>query len=265
MWSTWGPSECSAGIAPRLFHTADIDAITALDAKGKVAPAGINWRSITANEKFGVDDKCLHLSLMPIPYLGNLREAKVIVLMQNPGLSPGDYYAECEIKGFRDRLLENLKGDGCAGEFPFLFLDPSYSWHGGFSWWQRKLKGVIAAVAVELGLGEDLRTARKHVAKHLAAIELLPYHSQSGVVSPAELGAFQSVAWARAFVRHQILNYGTNIVVARHAAAWGLRDLAGKMDHCVVYEPKSARAASLNPETEGGRLIVDAIVKAVRE
>ena len=58
---------------------------------------------------------------------------------------------------------------------PFIFLDPHYSWHGGFLWWHGKLAQVIKTFADERGV--SFASARATLAAELASIELLPYHS----------------------------------------------------------------------------------------
>ena len=74
----------------------------------------------------------LHLGLVPQPFMGDLDRARVFILLSNPGLSPDDYFAECQQPAFADRLIDNLRQQNQRHEYPFLFLDPSYSWHAGF-------------------------------------------------------------------------------------------------------------------------------------
>ena len=50
----------------------------------------------------------LHLELLPAPHTGNLPNAKVIVVMINPGVSVASY-AEAQIPALRDRDLANLR------------------------------------------------------------------------------------------------------------------------------------------------------------
>jgi hypothetical protein len=40
------------------------------------------------------EDKTLHTGLYPIPYSGFLDSACIFLLQLNPGLSPGDYFAD---------------------------------------------------------------------------------------------------------------------------------------------------------------------------
>jgi hypothetical protein len=53
-------------------------------------------------------DSRLHLGLIPEPYSGKLSSAKIFILMLNPGLGPGDYYAQATSPEWRDLLGRNL-------------------------------------------------------------------------------------------------------------------------------------------------------------
>ena len=58
---------------------------------------------------------------------------------------------------------------------PFLFLDPRYAWHGGFGYWDRRLKGVMEALAASKGM--SLADARSTLGSEIAVVQLVPYHS----------------------------------------------------------------------------------------
>ena len=260
-WSAW-----TRPTSGHMVHEDDSSAIGALPP-GKIAPHRA-WSEYVRDPDFGRDDKQLQLQLLPIPFLGNLSDAKVVVLLQNPGLSPGDYYAELVHKDFHLRLEANLKGDLHKQEFPFLFLDPDLAWHAGFTWWHRKLQPVIKAVAENLqskGRPTTLRAARQAVAQHLAAIELLPYHSKTGVLTMRQLGRFASVEWAREHVRDLLLSDKVDVIAMRQVRLW---DEQNKFDRCprwCAYESSQSIAATLKPghANDGGNRIVRAVVNAV--
>lgn len=258
MWSTW-----TAPASGSMVHTDDKPAVDAL-RPSKVAPVR-TWDEYVRSANFGEDEKQLHVGLRPIPYLGNVRQAKAIVLLQNPGLAPSDLHAESKGGDFVDRLQENLSGHGCRGDYPFLFLDPNFAWHGGFTWWHKKLMPVIRKVASELNT--DLRTARQAVARHVAAIELLPYHSKTGVLTLAELKLFLSVVHARSHVRDLLeSDADVQIIATRHLRQWDLLDDFDGHDRCCKYDSTQAMSATLNPDhgNGGGQRIVKAVVDAVR-
>jgi hypothetical protein len=78
---------------------------------------------------------CFHTGLLPEPYLGDLRNAKVLILMGNPGFEPLDYYAEATSDALIKAKRENVRQDFSKTEFPNFFLDPKFSWHGGAQYW----------------------------------------------------------------------------------------------------------------------------------
>ena len=69
-------------------------------------------------------DTRLHLGLVPLPYGGDLRSAKVFVLMLNPGLGPSDYYAEQTSREWRDLLdFESARGRSPEEESFYYHVD----------------------------------------------------------------------------------------------------------------------------------------------
>ena len=122
------------------------------------------------------DDSDFHLALYPQPMLGNLAAAKVVFLLLNPGLKPGDYFAEFENEEFRRAIHRSIKQDLRGMEYPFLFLDPLLSWHSGFAWWTKKLRPLVEAVAHATFV--TAKDALAWVAERVASIELYPYHSR---------------------------------------------------------------------------------------
>jgi hypothetical protein len=260
-WSAWTPPASG-----HMVHKEDQPAIGALPT-GKIAPQR-TWSQYVSAPDFGRDDKQLQLQLLPIPFLGNVANAKVIILLQNPGLAPSDYFAELERKDFRGRLEANLRGDLHEHEFPFLFLDPDLAWHAGFTWWHRKLQPVIAAVAEKLeskGRPTTLRAARQALARHVAAIELLPYHSKTGVLSSSQIGRFASVTWAREHVRDVLSSAKIDVIAMRQIRLWDPQNEFAKSPRWCGYASSQSMAATLKPGhvNGGGNRIVQAVVNAV--
>lgn len=266
------------------FIAGDKDFIDRLRRMNRVAEHFGGWKAFHDRGPFGVDDKRLHLELTPIPFLGNVETAAAVVLFQNPGLSPCDYFAEYERPEFRAKLIRNLRGHGCGGDYPFLFLDPANAWHAGFAWWQSKFRFPIEALARKLApevlrdtkvsswpkdeAARILRSARQVLARHVAAIELLPYHSATGTVPDGILKEMASTKIARSIV----IARGREaepppIVLTRQAKQWNLQDCGLESLH--RYETKLARSSSLRPKDDaepseivGGNLIVNAVWKA---
>jgi hypothetical protein len=220
-----------------------------------------NWSEAHSAPDFGQPgDTRLHLGLLPMPFIGDLRRASIYVLSLNPGLGPTDYYGEYEVPEYRNALLANLKQRFDQTTLPFVFLDPRYSWHGGFAWWHGKLSKVIAQLAARWQV--PFGSARASLAAELASIELLPYHSAKFHDAGGWLQNLGSVALAKTFVKEFVLprvERGEAIaIVTRQARLWELPERPG----VVQYDARQAQAAHLTPKSPGGRAILDQLVRA---
>jgi hypothetical protein len=217
------------------------------------------WNAYAFDPDFGQPSgSSLHLDLLPMPFAGNLEKAKVYLLMLNPGLAPTDYYGEYNVPAYRAELLRNLKQ---VEQSSFIFLDPAYSWHGGYLYWHAKLAKLISSVAREFGVryGE----ARRLIQENIAVIELLPYHSATFAVPNRALQKLQSVELARNFV-HEVLvpnaRSGECLIVATRAKSqWKLPE---NERNIICYSGSEARAAHLSANSRGGKAIASFIRRA---
>lgn len=212
--------------------------------------------SYTQRDDFGrPGDIRLHLNLIPIPFVGDLARARIVVLLLNPGLEPDDYFAEFTVPGFRDRLLDNLRQEFKHPRYPFVYLDPALSWHSGYRWWHGKFQGLIAALSATWGT--TYADSRARFAQLLACIELVPYHSVNYRLSSAIRRELRSVRIAREYV-HEVLWPRSQtgeilIIVTRHTAEWRLSESS----HVIAYAGSETRAAHLTPASRGGRRILE--------
>jgi hypothetical protein len=198
-------------------------------------------------------DRSLHLGLCPVPFVGSPLKATVFILMLNPGLSPGDYFAE-EEDDFRTALQTNLKG-----ESDFLFLDPRFAWHPGFYYWHGKLASVVRRVATERGI--SYRAALGRAAAQICVLQLVPYHSNAFGLSDRVVRQMRSPGLAKRFVHDQVLPRAlrgeATVIVTRKVQHWGLESDSG----AVLYEGNETRAAHLTEDSRGGRRILEFLLK----
>ena len=185
--------------------------------------------------------KALHLSLLPQPYHGDLESAEVIVLLTNPGLHPSDYFAEDVDPEFRQSIIRTIRQEMRS----HMFLDPRWAWTSGFTWWEKKLRGVAQIVAREKFRGNYSR-ALADLARRVACLELVPYHSAS-YRPAADLASTKAV---RRFA--QEASRDRTIVVTRAVKDWRI----SKGPNVISYDAKQARGASLGPNSLGGRAIL---------
>jgi hypothetical protein len=203
------------------------------------------------------------LDLLPIPVVGDVAGADVIVLMLNPGYDPEDHTWERK-PTFRESLLRSLHQRHDGHQFPFSYLDPTFSSHPGAGYWiggrppspgrktVQKLRRLTEKLAQQRGTTFD--DARMIVANRVAILELLPYHSRA-LRRRDLLSVLPSCQKARMLVEALIRQQRKLIVVPRSIAEWGF---SGPVEHAnlVVYPRSQGAAASLGPTTAGGRAIL---------
>ncbi len=202
-------------------------------------------------------DRRLHLGLLPGPFVGDLLNAQIYVLMTNPGLELGDY-VEHEKTAFRSVLLANLKQEPLDSVLPFLCLDRQFAWHGAFKYWDSKLWKTIQELASNLGISEP--QARAKIGETLAVIQESPYHSATG---PDDTSSWPSVRLAGEFVRDTVTKRVRDkraIVIAMRRVGWWNYYIPEDLgeDQGVIRSANSgeARAANLQPTSRAGRAIL---------
>jgi len=161
---------------PPFAHPSDFDALHVKNSRYIHSESISTFDDFVASARFGdFKDARLDLSLLPVPYQGDLREADIFVLLLNPGFGYTDYYSEWEVPEFRKRREQNLVQDFEGIEFPFLGLDPDFCWHGAFRYWEEKFRSVLRRIA-EVKERSYLDVLRE-MSKRLVALQLVPYHS----------------------------------------------------------------------------------------
>lgn len=150
------------------------------------------WNGYVTTADFGAPSRIspLHLDLLPIPFVGNLETATVFLLMLNPGFGPHDYFGEYQVSEYRAALLDNLRQTQGNS---FLFLDPKFSWHGGYGYWHSKLGKLIAEFANRTAISYG--AARHFMQSKVVVLELAPYHSEfPSSRSPTSFNAVSSAS-----------------------------------------------------------------------
>jgi len=201
----------------------------------------------------------LHLGLTPVPYSGNLFEAKIYLLMLNPGFSAHDYLSEEKDDSFKRALQDSLRQENQSPEYPMSKLNPQFSWHGGFIYWTTKLNDVLQNLVAQKGI--DYRQALSIVSKNLCIIQCLPYHSSKFGLSEKVIQSLESTRLIKQFVIEHILpsTEGDNpktLIVLRKNSFWGVKE---SNPNIIVYNEREARAAHLSKTSRGGKKIAEAL------
>lgn len=215
------------------------------------------FHTFVDSHSFGEDDG-FHFSLLPTPYVGNIENADIYILMLNPGFNLAEYYAEFESKAFRQTAIKNLQQAFDAKGYWFWCLDPQFCWHPGYWYWERKLTKI--AKKLQQARKSTYKDALYEMSRRIAVVELVPYHSRSyrgrdltKILHSSELAK----NWVHQTLLPKVSENGAVIVVARQAASW---ELEARDDSIVCYDRAEARSAHLTPESRGGKLILQRLL-----
>ncbi len=218
-----------------------------------------SWNSLIRQTNFGSWDARLHLSLLPQPFFGSLSKACVFVLTLNPGLHPVDYFAEFCVPEYKKASTDTLR-QRLNDRFPFIWFDPQFSWHSGFTYWQGRFASLVDTFVREFTIPRV--EALSFFARSIATLELLPYHSASFRLPNRIIRQLRSVDLARSYVSDVLVPRARAgealLIAARQGAAWSLPE----HPNSIVYTGTETRAAYLTPRSRGGEAILTHLRKA---
>jgi hypothetical protein len=104
----------------------------------------------------------LRLEVLPVPFLGSLEKAQVVLLNLNPGFVNEDL----EYIKDNDYVEQNRKCLTFESDYPLFYLDPRFSYTAGYKWWYMRLKFFVE------------KFGNKIVSEKFMCIEYFPYHSR---------------------------------------------------------------------------------------
>jgi hypothetical protein len=195
------------------------------------------------SEEYGIKGcKLIHSGLLPRPYSGDIENAKVFVLMINPGFGAWNYY-EQENPDYKDVWINNLRQRNPNRKYPFSSLNPKYSWTGGSRYWNKKFYEVIKAVQDEKQCG--FQEAASFVSQNFSVFELFPYQSQTFGISNKVLNSLPSVQLIKKCVLETARqNPDLLFIVTRKVGMWGLPE---NKKNIINFTRGESRGASLKP------------------
>lgn len=240
---------------PPYIHPDDRPALAGLRGQHVIFDT-IDFAGYLKSRHFGASSEtAMHLSLLPIPYGGDLQHADIFILLLNPSISHSDFYIETHFPAFGQRLRQSIRQTLGNAEFPFIWLDPQNCWEPGFVWWERKLRSTVRVIA-DRKFGGDYHRALRDLSQRLAHIEISPYRSAS---SNSYAKLLPSAQAARSFVKTSLVpkarDGSVTIIGARGLAAWELENEDHRTD-IVLYSQGQSRGVSLGPDSPGGRAIL---------
>lgn len=160
--------------------------------------------------------------LMPVPFVGNVVDSEIVILMLNPRyrlenrLKEDDYFKEKLIKVFNHEFVD----------YPFFFLDPNVEI--GRKYWESKLKGL-----------KEVYGDFEQISKKVSAIQLLPYHS-------IEFKFVKNIASSKynAYIVEKAIERNAKIIIARGEKYW--LQLVPRLATCNFFRLNSQRTPSIS-------------------
>lgn len=130
-----------------------------------------NTRKKFINDKYN-KNKILN-NLFAIPFLGDVENARIYILMGNPGFHTGDYIDEIEDKKYIELLKENL----ALNSKTFICLKDEAINTGGYKYWSNK--GRISKISKYLTRLNNQIFSKNYefTKKSICIVELIAYHS----------------------------------------------------------------------------------------
>lgn len=222
-----------------------------------------DYNEIMTDKRFRKFNHRLHLSLTPEPYIGDITNAKVYILLLNPGFNRLDYYVE-GVESVKTSMVNNLrqKFNGDDKEFPLIWLNPKNIWTPGGIWTENKFKPLINHVMRKMDL--SYLESLKLISKKVAMLELVPYHSKYFGLKKKEI-EMQSVIEMRNFVKNILVPKAHNdeccIIQTRSIKEWDLGFPEENNGNIIVYPVKQRRSSSLSETSKAWAKMTDFIFR----
>lgn len=114
------------------------------------------------NEK-AKEEHRIHTEIMPAPFMGNVLDSPVLLLLLNPGFDEEeerkDYYNH-----YRPYWEKEIQHEHSVPDLPLFCLEDKYTQFSDY--WKRRLRFLIEA------------TSKEKVAQNIALVQFFPYHTK---------------------------------------------------------------------------------------
>lgn len=247
-------------------HPEDLDTFYRFDPHWAADPESASTTPPIHSDRFlGEVGERFITSLKPVPYCGDLRSAKAIVLLLNPGFHPGDHLAE-QNPAYLDAIngTTEQRFRGGLNDYPLFVLNPEFAASPGYAWWAKKFAGLATEIQRQAGLSKT--EAFKRIAQRVATLELVPYHSRSLGIRKFErsLASYSAARDAIGRLLRVQANGSPTVIVTRGAGHWidAPSRPAAEQKGWIIYSAGQARGASLGPATAGGAALLEACLHA---
>ena len=246
-WRKWADDNAEGHPPYVLDADKECEVFRKLEARGRIGAYGNKQE---AYHDPNLKPNRLNLGLLPYPFIGDLENATIFVLMANPNAGHSvDYGGGWD----KNRHIANLEQDFSGIELPFESLSRHPNPKG---YWYGRLRRIIERIKKEKSLSHE--DAIELVAKNLAVIQRSPYWSPKFVPGAEKLPSAQlGLDYVKKEVVRRVKNDNAVLIVARRVKDWDqdncLSDELGDNERFIT---KTNRFGSLNPNTVGGKAIL---------
>ncbi|MGI6311486.1 MAG: hypothetical protein ACOXZU_08135 [Bacteroidales bacterium] len=221
-----------------------------------------NYIGGNCDNLFG-DNFQLHTRLIPVPYSGDIRNARIYLLMINPGFHHNDYYSENHCQNYRNALINSLRQEEINDDFPFHYLNPEFCHTSGGNYWFKKFNDIIIQLTNNVA-DYSYRDSIRLISRNICTLELFPYHSINFGLNQQIINDCSSINQIRRFV-NQLLNGQRDILIEclRQPGNWGLNEIVDDRLH--ILPPQLRQSISFNPANGLGARIFNKLVEIANE
>ena len=247
-WRKWADDNAEGHPPYVLDADKESEEFRKLEARGRIGAYGNKQEP---HHDPNLKPNRLNLCLLPYPFIGDLENATIFVLMANPNAKPSDAY---DGDGWdKKKHIANLEQDFSGMELPFESLSRQPKPDG---YWYSRLKRTIERIMKKKSLSHE--DAIELVAKDLAVIQRSPYWSTNFVDGVEKLPSAQlALDYVKKEVVRRVKNDNAVLIVGRRVRDWNqdncLSDELGDNERFIT---RTNRFGSLNPNTAGGKAIL---------
>lgn len=210
------------------------------------------------------DNFQLHTGLVPVPYSGDVKNARIYLLMINPGFHHNDYYSENHCQNYREALIHSLRQENMNTDFPFHYLNPEFCHTSGGGYWFKKFNDIIIKLTNNVA-NYTYEDSIRLISKNICTLELFPYHSINFGLSNQIINNCSSVHRIRGLV-NQLLNGQRDILIEclRQPENWNLNGVNDNRLH--ILPSRLRQSASFKTTTgELGKRIYNKLIQIANE
>lgn len=199
-----------------------------------------------------LDDAFKFKGMCPVPYLGDLTKARLVIVMLNPGLEEDERVRMADEAHEKSHLISALRQESGIGFWP-LQIDEMKGGNPGGPGSRRYWRSIFRSYVASKADGNP-ESVYAEIARNICCVQLVPYHSKKG--PNTRLGSsLKSVHMMREWITEEIRLAHRPLIIFR---GWKyLEDIRGTSENQLFlgFEPgrNFLRRPSFNPMGQHSR------------